>query len=180
MSTGTLSAWLQRLGYSDEAGVLHLRGQKIREGHPYALEIETLLRPEGAIRAQAVFDVEGVPTVVFIADADGALLSTDKLDAIRQRVWNQNLATIIIELSGERARIVPSRKLPGAAEGLQLAEAQPDGPFSALDVASANLSRRIPSWFDADARVDRIRRRHEYNGLPGHGLQLVPIPDGGT
>jgi len=129
-------------------------GGKIREGHPYALEIETLLRPDGAIRAKAVFDVEGVPTVVFLAD-EGHFLSTDQLDAIRQCIWNQNLAPVLVEFCDDIARVVPTRKLSDSVQELRLAEAEPDGPFSALDIASANLSRRMPAWFDADERVDR-------------------------
>jgi hypothetical protein len=77
------------------------------------------------------------------------------LDGIRQRIWNQNLATVIVEVFGDRARVVPARKLKDSNQEIQLTEAQPDGPFSALDIASANLSRRFPSWFDVDARVDR-------------------------
>jgi hypothetical protein len=87
VSTATLPDWLNRLGYADEPAVLHAPGDKIREGHPYAFEIETLLRPDGAIRARAVFDVEGVPTVVFVAGSNGHFLSIDELDAIRQRIW---------------------------------------------------------------------------------------------
>jgi hypothetical protein len=155
VSAATLSDWLKRLGYADEPAVLHARGQTLREAHPYALEIETLLRPDGAIRARVVFDIEGVPTVVFLGEDDGHFLSTETLDAIRQRIWNQNLATVVVEVCGDNARILPARKLSNSVHELRLADALPDGPFSALDVASANLSRRIPAWFDIDARVDR-------------------------
>jgi hypothetical protein len=155
LKSAALNEWLAKLGYADESAGLHVRGQKVREGHPYGLEIEALLRPEGAIRARAVFDVEGVPTVVFVADDGGVPLTTAELDAIRQRIWNQNLASVIIELGEDAARILPARKLPGVGAKLDLKDAQPDGPFSALDIASANLSRREPSWFDISARVDR-------------------------
>ncbi|MEJ0049190.1 MAG: N-6 DNA methylase [Rhodospirillales bacterium] len=134
--------------------MLHLRGGELPEAHPYALEIKALLRPEGAIRAQAVFDVEGVPTVVFVGD-DEAPFSSEALDDIRKRIWNQNLVTVVIELNGQSAQILPARKLPNAGERLTLSTARSDGPFSALDVASANLSRRLPTWFDIKARVDR-------------------------
>ena len=153
MTLAALDDWLGRLGYAEEPHVLHRRGSRVRDAHPYALEIETLLRPEGAIRAHAVSDIEGVPTVVFVGD-DGAPLTTSDMDGIRQKVWNQNLATIVIELKGEVAQAFPARKLEGL-EHIVLDEARPDGPFSALDVASANLSRRLPSWFDMDERVDR-------------------------
>ena len=152
--TSATQNWLERLGYAAEPAVLHLRGDAIPETHPYALEIKTLLKPDGAVRAQAVFDVEGVPTVVFVGDGDEPL-TPGALDEARQRIWNQNLATVVIEVTGDKALAVPARKLKQAGERLSLSEARPDGPFSALDVASANLSRRSPSWFDVKARVDR-------------------------
>ena len=134
-----------------------------RDNHPYGLEIKALLRRDGAIQAQAVFDVEGVPTVVFVGDDDKPL-QPDALNNARKRIWNQNLATVVIELKGEEAVALPARKLNQAGERLRLDEARPDGHFSALDIATANLSRRLPEWFDAKARVDRRR------------LQIRPLP----
>lgn len=154
MSAESVHNWLERLGYNAEPAVLHRRGQEVPETHPYALELKTLLRPDGAIRAQAVFDVEGVPTVVFVGD-DSKPLSTQALDEARKRIWNQNLATVVIELKGEEALALPARKLPNAGERFSLSDARPDGPFSALDIASANVTRRVPNWFDVKARVDR-------------------------
>lgn len=146
--------WLERLGYAAETAVLHRKGEQVSETHPYALEIKTLLREDGAIRAHAVFDVEGVPTVVFVGN-DGQPLSSKALDEIRKRIWNQNLATIVIEIRGDKAVALPARKLRRAEQTISLSEARIDGPFSALEVASANLSRRMPKWFDIKARVDR-------------------------
>jgi hypothetical protein len=154
VSPDAFENWLDRLGYSAEPAVLHRRGEAIPDAHPYALEIKTLLKPEGAIRARAVFEVEGVPTVVFVSE-DGAPLSSAALDEARKKIWNQNLATIVIEVVGDKALALPARKLKKAGERLHLADARPDGPFSALDVATANLSRRVPNWFDVKARVDR-------------------------
>ena len=151
--SSTLQNWLERLGYAAEPAVLHRRGETVPELHPFALEIKTLLRPDGAVRAQAVFDVEGVPTVVFVGG--DRPLTPYELDETRKRIWNQNLATVIIEVNGDLAVALPARKLRTAGERLNLGEARPDGPFSAQDIASANLSRREPKWFDAKARVDR-------------------------
>lgn len=152
--TAALQSWLGKLGYDAEPAVLHLRDKAVPDTHPYALEIKTLLKPDGAVRAKAVFDVEGVPTVVFVGDNDEPL-SSKSLDEARKRIWNQNLATVVIEVDGDSAVAQPARKLKNAGVKLQLGEARPDGPFSALDVASANLSRRKPGWFDVKARVDR-------------------------
>ena len=154
MTVATLNTWLEKLGYAEEPAVLHLSGGNLPETHSYALEIQSLLRPEGAIKAEAVFDVEGVPTVVFVGD-DEAPISTAALDEIRQKVWNQNLATIVIELKEKVARAFPARKLRNSEELLLLDDARPDGLFSALEVTSANLSRRLPDWFDIKERVDR-------------------------
>ena len=153
MSPTDQSPWLERLGYTREASALHLRGRDVPETHPYALEVRSLLRTDGQIRAQAVFDVEGVPTVVFVGDDDGSL-SPDALDILRQRVWNQNLVAVVIQIAGPVAQVFPARKLHDRKQ-LSLTEARPDGPFSALDVAFANTARRLPHWFDVDARVDR-------------------------
>lgn len=127
MST-VIKGWLDKLGYAAEPAALHLRGEAVLETHPYALEIKTLLMPDGAVRAEAVFDVEGVPTVVFVGD-DNEPLSQQGLDEIRKRIWNQNLATVVIEIRGEQALALPARKLHKAGECLSLAEARPDGPF---------------------------------------------------
>ncbi len=152
MASAFVQQWLDRLGYSADPASLHVRGIEVPAAHPYAMEIAGLLKPNGAIRAQAVFDVEGMPTVVFVGD-DGPLTSS-ALDDVRKRIWNQNLATVIIELKSSEAVALPARKLQ-AEQRLQLDDARPDGPFSALDIATANLSRRLPTWFDVKARVDR-------------------------
>ena len=154
MSTATTQDWLDRLGYTATPTVLHRRGGTVPEAHPYAIEIKALLRTDGPIRAQAVYDVEGTPTVVFVGDDDEPL-STPELDEARKRIWNQNLATIVIEVKNTEARALPARKLPNAGEQIFLEQARPDGPFSALDIASANVWRRVPDWFDVKARVDR-------------------------
>lgn len=153
-SSKPLDEWLAKLGYSAEPSTLHRRGEHVPESHPYALELGMLLKPDGAVRAQAVFDVEGVPTVVFVGDGHEPL-TTAQLDAVRQRIWNQNLATVVIEIQGETALALPARRLAGAGELLALAHAQSDGPFSAADIVSANLARRAANWFDVKARVDR-------------------------
>jgi N-6 DNA Methylase len=154
MSSVAMQDWLERLGYAAEPAVLHRSGETVPETHPYALEIRALLKPDGAIRAQAVFDVEGIPTVVFVGGEDEPL-AADTLDAIRKRIWNQNLASVVLEIKGDTAIALPARKLAGAGERMTLEGARPDGPFSALDIASANLTRRATNWFDVKARVDR-------------------------
>ena len=179
VSTAPMQDWLDRLGYAAEPAVLHCRGETVPEPHPYALEVRALLQPDGAIRAQAVFDVEGVPTVVFVGEDDEPL-SEHSLDEVRKRIWNQNLATVVIEVKGNEALALPARKLQNAGERLILEHARPDGPFSAQDIASANVWRRVPKWFDTNARVDRkllanlstVVSRLSRTGFPGEEEDL--------
>ena len=156
MSTARVENWLDGLGYSDQPEFLHRRGEVVSPAHPYALEIHALLQGDGSVQARAVFDVEGVPTIVFLDnDANGGVPAR-ALDDVRKRIWNQNLATIVLHVRGEQAVALPARKLDSAKAGhpLQLDEIRRDGPFSASDVLSARLTTRLPDWFAREARVD--------------------------
>lgn len=150
-----LTQWLERLGYTAEAEALHRAGDEIPAQHQYALEMQALLRPDGAIRAEAVFDVEGVPTVAFFESADGQPYTEEALDNLRQRLWNQNLVSVVIAIDGSRARALPVRRLRGAQEELQLQTSSEDGHFSAAEIRSSAISDRLPKWFDVKSRVDR-------------------------
>lgn len=152
--TASLDNWLEGLGYTDEPQNLHRRGEVVPSTHPYALEVHALLRKDGSIRARAVFDVEGVPTIVFLDNDQHDGMAERALDEARQRIWNQNLATVVIHVHGDRAAAYPVRKLQ-TAEHLRLDSVRRDGPFSASDVASARLTNRMPEWFNQDARVDQ-------------------------
>jgi len=154
MEENLLTQWLERLGYTAEAQALHCVGDTVSAQHPYALEMQAMLRPEGAIRAEAVFDVEGVPTVVFVGTEDGRPLNRHALDALRQKLWNQNLVSVVIAIEGDRARAMPVRRLTKAEELLTLDEASPDGVFSAAEIRSSAISDRLPKWFSNKARVD--------------------------
>ena len=155
MTTASAEHWLEGLGYTDEPELLHRTGDTVSSKHPYALEIDALLKPDGSVRARAVFDVEGVPTIVFLDGDMNSDAAAQALDDARQRIWNQNLATIVIHLRGNEAIAVPARKLETAEKRLRIEHVRRDGPFSASDVVSANLTRRVPEWFDRDARVDK-------------------------
>lgn len=154
MTQDTLPRWLDTLGYASAGASLHYAGQRVHEGHPYAVEIDALLSPEGDIQARAVFDVEGVPTVCFLAD-DGDLLSQKlRLQAIRRRIWNQNLISIVVVVQQNRAHPMPVRECSDRAAPLALSDATASSPFSAADVQSGDVRERFPTWFKPENRVD--------------------------
>ena len=116
--TGAMRNWLERLGYNAEPAVLHSCGEDVRATHPYALELKTLLRPDGIIRAQAVSTWRACqPSCLSVR----MIISFDSItNDIRKRIWNQNLATVVIEVSGGTAQALPARKLSDASDNSSL------------------------------------------------------------
>lgn len=143
--------WLDALGYAAHGDLLHRAGDAEPVRHAYAAELRAMLDPTGLIRATAVFDVEGMPTVCFI-DSDGR--AEGWVDTIRQRIWNQNLVTIVLEVDDRR--VVARSPLVSASgqEELVLSEATKEGRLSAADVQSGDVWARHTAWFRPEGRVD--------------------------
>lgn len=155
MTQDRFAQWLQALGYDPASSSLHRPSSKLASQHAYAPELHDLLSPQGEICAEAVFDVEGVPTVSFFLD-DGSLLSDEvRLTNLRQRIWNQGLISVLLVVTGESVVPVPvaPRHKPGAP--LPFASARRDGPLSRADVQAGDIRTRHPDWFRLEERVDR-------------------------
>lgn len=154
--SSSLHKWLDAWGYSDSRGALHLSEAELPASHPYRSEIANLLDPQGAIRAHAIFDVDGVPTVCFL-ERSGTVCDDDALvRAVRERAWNQNLVSVVLVVDDQRAIAAPTA-LPGAKiQTLSFAEAKRFGEFSCADVQSGDLFGRHADWFAAENRVDRV------------------------
>ncbi|MCI1710973.1 MAG: N-6 DNA methylase [Chiayiivirga sp.] len=151
-----LEPWWDALGYDPASPSLHQpAGRQLIARHPYAPELHDLLNPQGEIRAQAVFDVEGVPTVGFFAD-DGSLLDDPaRLTALRQRIWNQGLISIVLVATPTALVPVSVNPRAGVGQALSREQARRDGPLSRADVQSGDVRNRYPDWFQAEDRVDR-------------------------
>jgi hypothetical protein len=158
MATHESDQWLAKLGYTVATGDLH-RPREQRTAHRYGPELEALLDPEGHIRAEAVFDVDGVPTICFLEEG-GLLEDSARLDAIRKKIWNQNLVSIILVVGRASVTAVPVSKRPERGETLTFARARSDGPYSAADVQSGEIYARHPEWFRHEERVDAYLLRN--------------------
>lgn len=155
MTQQRLDQWLHALGFDPASSSLHLASSALAPRHAYAPELRDLLNPQGEIQAEAVFDVEGVPTVTFFVD-DGTLLSDgQRLKALRERIWNQGLVSVLLVI--READIVPvpvaPRRKPGSP--LKLESARRDGPLSRADIQSGDIRERHADWFNLEERVDR-------------------------
>lgn len=151
--------WLERLGYGGDATSLHRAADGRKGQHRYGPELDVLLDPVGPVRAHAVFDVEGVPTVCFFED-DGLLNDAQRLNEIRRRIWNQNLVSIILVLGDGTLTPVPVSKRAEIGAPLGRADASAYGCFSAADVQSGDLYARHADWFRHEERVDSYLLRN--------------------
>jgi len=184
-----LEAWLSRLGYAEAAGSLHRTAADIPATHPYASEIATLLAPGGLIRAKAVFDIEGVPTVCFFEDHGAIVTRPEQFDSIRQAIWNQNLVSVLLVVNGDVLTPLPSQKLAARREPLEaplsLEQASADGPFSAAEFRANSIQKRLPTWFRPERRVDeyllqnlgqlvrQLSNKPRESGLDRAGAQML-------
>lgn len=146
-----LKNWLNAWGYGDSSNDLHLPNQNLSADHPYHSEIKELLRQDGEIRAHAVFDIEGVPTVCFFDEQDKSL----ELDDIRQKVWNQNLISLVLTIDSSKASALPVSKLDISPEIIRFSDAHSFSPYSKADFQSGEIYSRHIEWFRPDKRVDR-------------------------
>lgn len=156
-----LEGWLDRLGYLSAGGSLHRDVRQVPVDHRYGVEVRELLRRQGDIHADAVFDVEGVPTVCFYDDAGGDLESSGQLEKIREKIWNQNLASVILVVRGDTLIPFPVQQVKESKEArksaaLSLGQASAEGHYSASDIRSGAFQLRTPKWFRVDHRVDKI------------------------
>ncbi|MBI1422437.1 MAG: hypothetical protein GC149_03150 [Gammaproteobacteria bacterium] len=156
VTNNNIEQWLQALGYDGSIGVVHRSLSDVRSDHPYAREIDLMLRKDGEIGSAAVYDVDQVPTVCFIESSKQQTSHPEFVDEVRRKIWNQNLVSIVVVIQGNRADILPAPRLPNAEATLTLSEASPEGQFSATEIASGKIYTRLPDWFNRKHRIDRV------------------------
>jgi len=147
-------SWLEALGYSSAEGGLHRRSTQVPANHSYRNEITELLDENGDILATAVFDVEGVPTVCFIEDDGRYISDSPALNRILEKIWNQNLISIVLVADSQNIRAMPIIHQNSEDKLIPFPEAKKTGPFSSRDIQSGEVFLRYPKWFSPENRVD--------------------------
>jgi methylase of polypeptide subunit release factors len=154
MADMQVTDWLNALGYGGAGRALITNTTEIGR-RPYAAELHDLLDPEGVYRIDAVFLVEDTPTVCFV---DAARFPDEvPINRLRQRLWNQNLASALLVLHDDKLRAysVPRWRKGDTSQHLNARDARVDGNWSASEFESSIVQRRLSDWFDPDRRVDR-------------------------
>jgi methylase of polypeptide subunit release factors len=154
MSEKRVTDWLGALGYRGAGGALITNVGEIGR-RPYAAELRDLLDPDGSYKLDAVFLVENTPTVCFIQAV--SVPDDVGVDQLRQRLWNQNLASALLVLNDSQlqAYSVPRWSTDESWQLLSFDDAVIDGPWAAVEFESSIIQRRLSDWFDPSKRVDR-------------------------
>lgn len=154
MADASVTAWLTALGYGPYGQSLVTDVKEVGR-QPYAAEIRDLLDPLGNFRLDAVFLVDGTPTICFVREEVAP--TKIEVDALRQRLWNQNLTSALLVLGPGELVAHPIPKFRGGDpdDRLPHREARPDGNWSAAEVQSSEVQKRLSEWFDPNRRVDR-------------------------
>lgn len=147
--------WLDAWGYSDSPGGLYCHSASVPATHAYRNEIGELLDTDGIIRASAVYDVDGVPAICFLEDDGRFIEDSTAIDRIREKIWNQNLISIVLVVGELNAVAVPVIRSEHYGEVLPRDRACKTGLYSRRDVESGDAFRRHAEWFAPESRVDR-------------------------
>lgn len=150
--------WIKRLGYGDVPGAVVSSAQELPPEHPYALEVEAMFPVAGEVGASAVLCIDRVPTVCLI---DAAKLSqSNQIQAAQvrgfcERLWNQNLARIVLVAKDEtlEAWAVDDPKV--AHETIPANAEDRFADFSFQGLLSGEVLKDRAAWFDPHKRVDK-------------------------
>lgn len=180
MTYSAMHPWLDAWGYLNSPE-LHINRPPAKPLYAYRNEVEELFDPNGPIRAKAVFDIEGVPSVCFIEN-DGHLGgSSDALSLIRAKIWNQNLISIVLLISEETAQAIPASRPDLSGEILDFSTASETSPYSRRYMQSGNVFENHLEWFRPENQVDhdllknlcRIVKDLEQGGLSRENAQYL-------
>ena len=149
-----LEGWLADLAYTDFPDELFRSGQKAGT-RPYAAEIEEMLAPDRGIGASAVFCVGEQPTVCFIDATTLSQARKFRVELIRQKVWNQNLASVVLVLDPEGLTAYAVNDRDAEPDLLARTDVGRRGRWSAYEVQSGFINDRLSSWFSPEERVDQ-------------------------
>lgn len=154
----SVDRWTRDLGYDAVPGVTIRRADGCSADQPFATEIRSLFAADHPVCAEAFACIDEVPTIALV---DRLSLPDDPDEsraAVRgfcERLWNQNLARIVLVTdldafeawSVDNPRVEPELVSDDDAAGL--------ATWSLSGVLGGQVLYGRERWFDADKRVDK-------------------------
>lgn len=150
-----IDTWMEKLGYLQVEPSLHRPSSPHSPDHHYAIELSDMLREDGEIRAEAIFDVQGVPTVAFFDRNGKHPLSDSDIERIRQKLWNQNLISVVLVANGTELEPYAVQRKGSKVAPVQLSNSHQSSEYSAAEIARSDIRQRLPDWFQYENRVDQ-------------------------
>lgn len=135
-----LKTWLEQLAYTDFPDELIWAGTTIGS-RPYASEIEDILAGDRGIAASAIFCVDQVPTICFVDASELGSSRPERIEQIRQRIWNQSLISAVLIIDSEAVE----------AYSVSKRTAQPD-VFPTLKQVATSAGQRM-KWSPGSLRI---------------------------
>jgi hypothetical protein len=150
--------WTETLGYRQVPGVLLSSPDQISADHPFALEASAMFAAGGDVGASAVLCVDSVPTVCLI-DATHLVgkkeAQTIQVRRFCERLWNQNLARIVLVLRETSLEAWSVDNPKAACEQVSGQNAETLRDFSFQGLLSGEILKKRATWFDPHHRVDK-------------------------
>ena len=150
--------WIKDLGYGEVPGALLDSAGSVPPDHPFLTEVGGMFDTAGDIGASAVLCIDRVPTVCLV---DAARLSGTKdaqADQIRrfcERLWNQNLARIVLVAEEDYLDAWSVDDPNAARERILIGTGGKLADFSFQGLLSGEVLKNRASWFDPHKRVDK-------------------------
>jgi len=147
---------LDALGYREFEGTLFEKNKLPSSSHPFCSEIIHLLSSKAS--ARAVFCVDELPVVYLLDKVEFSVDNREgetRLHRFLERVWNQNLASVVLACSGEGIEAYALGEGSPAPEKLPLDDLRPDGVWSAASFVSGKIIYEKSGWFDPKRKVDQ-------------------------
>jgi hypothetical protein len=150
--------WTNDLGYTRVPGALLSSAEQLPTEHPFAAEVEAMFYRASDVGASAVLCIDRVPTVCLVdaAHLEGTSEArSGKVRAFCERLWNQNLARIVL-VTDEKFIEAWSVDNPKAASEIISADASEKlADFSFQGLLSGEVLKDRATWFDPQKRVDK-------------------------
>ncbi|CTQ63465.1 HsdM family class I SAM-dependent methyltransferase [Roseibium album] len=152
--------WVSELGYDQLPKSYIVAGSASVDLHPFAPELRAIFGPETGAAGNAVFCIDSVPTVCLV---DGLRLASDadvRKSEIRnfcERLWNQNLARILLVTSSDRLEVWSVDNPEADPKEYTLEQRQEaERTWSVSGLVGGEALRGRDGWFDPQRRVDKI------------------------
>lgn len=150
--------WSKRLGYDDVPGALLASAKGLAAEHPYGIEVEAMFQVAGGVGASAVLCIDRVPTVCLIDAAELSQTEEIQEQQIRgfcERLWNQNLARIVLVAGDETLEAWSVDAANAARETIPANAEEKIADFSFQGLLSGQVLKDRAAWFDPHKRVDK-------------------------